>query len=260
MLRFIFPRGGATAVAAATLAVAAVSARSAVINYGSLSSNGVTLSNIQEINSDGFTDTVGGNTVGHFGALTFVNGVLASTPDAYTISTSGGATQTSATLTDRLTFDLTLPTAVNPMFIVNEAGAFTGLNGGVGILAPTVLVETPDTHLPLSSVTATLSPHASPFVGPDPTTTVINWSGTASANANGLTSFHIEISNDLSVVAPTATAGLISFAQLEKRSFSVGFCPNCATSGGGSGIPEPASLGFLSVGLTALLLRRRART
>jgi len=81
-----------------------------------------------------------------------------------------------------------------------------------------------------------------------------SWVG--SADVNGFSKAYSQYTVDVNNILAASALDLDSAADIHKKDFSIFIpCTDCAPPGGG--VPEPASLGLLSLGAIGLLARRR---
>jgi hypothetical protein len=218
------------------------------VGYSSVTSNGITISNIQEDNNDNFA-------AGHYGQPVFVNGVLTFPAlQQFAVSENGDASSHSGLLRAKLSFTVTMPAATSALFNLSEAGIFAGYGGGSGsIVLGAVVTDAGGNPVTITPDTGSVTPSI-PFIGSTMTQTTLTW--TANLNPTSqvpLVTYTVVLDNDLTATAPAVSgAAPATFADIEKKSLTITF-----PGSGSPPVPEPASLGMLALGSLALLARRR---
>lgn len=152
----------------------------------------------------------------------------------------------------KLVLTLHFDTAVQLSASIYEDGLVnTTNNGSFQILGGGVAIEAVDA--------SPLETHSAAFASTTSTTTTGNttsggWVATANiGNFTGLyTDYQITIDNNLLALA-TANGNVTSTADIYKKDFIL----TIGTNGGSGRTPEPASVGVLALGATAMLARRR---
>jgi len=167
-------------------------------------------------------------------------------------SNSGGSFGKTVVMDGKLDFNLTMDQQTGPQKLtvnVYEDGvyAFTG-NGTGGVTGGLVVDGLNGSLVAVESHSASLPAETRNGVG--------GW--TDFAQASGFTTsfltYHISIDNTLLAESLSAQSG--GSAYVAKKDFTLIITTDGST-GGGSGAPEPASLGVLATGGLALLARRR---
>jgi hypothetical protein len=233
---------------ALTVGLFASSARASLVGYSSVSSNGITISAIQEDNNDNFTS-------GHYGQPVFSNGVLSfPSLNQFFASANGGATASSDLLRAKLSFKVTMPVATATLFNLSEGGIFQGYGGGNGsVIAGVVVTDVNGNPITVTPSTSTVVPQIPFLSSPTGPATTFTWTGTLNPTASSaLVTYTVELDNDLTATAPINPG--TSFAYLDKKTLTITFP---GTGGAQPPIPEPASLGVLLLGSATLLNRRR---
>jgi hypothetical protein len=244
----VVTKGGALAgIVALAVGTLVSAAHASLVGYSNVSSNGITISAIQEDNNDNFAP-------GHYGQPVFTNGVLSfPSINQFFATATGGVTPSSDLLRAKLSFKVTMPVATANLFNLSEGGLFQGFGGGnASVIAGVVITDANGTVLNVTPSTSTVVPQI-PFISP-PTgpATSFTWSGTLNPTASSaLVTYIVELDNDLTATAPVNPN--TSFAYLDKKTLTITF----PGSGGQPPIPEPASLGVMILGSAALLTRRR---
>ena len=182
---------------------------------------------------------------------------------------SGGKTSTFAGL---LAFDITFDAAVKLTTNIFEDGIYSvsGLNSRVGAnaadLASGVVVSQLDNLLAPEQVSNAFLTNA--IVTPNPTGVGHTFPNPGSGTwtlydqvggfAKSYSKYHVVIDNDLIAEALLNPNQAPGFAAIAKKDFSIVFTFDGSSGGGPTpGVPEPASLGVLTLGGLALLARRR---
>jgi hypothetical protein len=237
------------AVAAAVAIVSSASA--SIIHYPTVTSGGLTVSNITETNGNGSSVYNYGDAgaPSYYGPAT-LTGTSLNFPITGTIpfSSSSSGPNASSLLGVKLAFDVTSTVPLSVVAFLSEVGDFMGGGGGSGGDDSSILIFDQSGNL-ITSSTGVSTP-STPFTTGSADTTLV-WSSSAVATSSVLaSSFHIVIDNLLHTSSPSVT----SYAAVDKKELDV----NIGTlTRGGLGTPEPASLGLVGLGAISLIARRR---
>ncbi len=244
---------GILAAAALLATVSTQVASASIIHYANVSAGGVTISQITETNSTGSGSFNFGDAgaPSYYGAptfngstLTFGVGSNATLPFAVSATSS-----TSASLTAKLSFEVTSSTPMNASAFLNEFGNFSGFGTGFANVSQFVYIEDLNGNV-LAQGVGSDTPGGPFQTTSSLTTQALFWTGSAGAAASGsATSFEVVIDNDLIAGAPVP----ISSAAVEKKGVTV----TIGQGGTRPPVPEPASLSLLGAGAVALIARRR---
>jgi hypothetical protein len=245
----VVTKGGALAgIVALAVGTLVSAAHASLVGYSNVSSNGITISAIQEDNNDNFTS-------GHYGQPVFSNGVLSfPSLNQFFASANGGPTAASSDLLRaKLSFKVTMPVATATLFNLSEGGIFQGYGGGNGsVIAGVVVTDVNGNPITVTPSTSTVVPQIPFLSSPTGPATTFTWTGTLNPTASSaLVTYTVELDNDLTATAPINPG--TSFAYLDKKTLTITF----PGGGGQPPIPEPASLGVLLLGSATLLNRRR---
>ncbi len=164
----------------------------------------------------------------------------------------GGSGETT-TMDGKLDFTLTFPFAVELTANIVEGGIYKTVgNGTVGVGGGSVIAEAVD---PVSHETITNGNLGDLSVF-NPVTSA--WSSFLQVTGfqHPYTTYEITVDNILT--AESLASPIQGSAMIAKKQFSIVITTDGSKGGSGPPVPEPASLGLLTIGALALLKRRRA--
>ena len=170
-----------------------------------------------------------------------------------TANNHGGSGETT-TMDGKLDFELTFPTAIAMTANIVEGGIYkTTGNGTVGVGGGAVIAEAidPISHETITNGNLGNSAVFNPVTG--------GWSSFLEVTGFQHSYLSYEISLDNILTAESLASPIQGSAMIAKKQFSIVVTTDGTTGGAGpTQLPEPASLGFFTIGALALLKRRRA--